>query len=85
MFNTPDEALEYIKPFIPHDLSLAKNALSKELDSTPEWVVEGILFLLVNTLMLEDIKTDLLARLEEHWLPNTIPYVLPDTSGTSSN
>ena len=55
-FESPEEALEGIKPFIP-DMKLAKQALASGLHgNTPEWVVEGILFLLSNTLVMEDIK-----------------------------
>ena len=45
MFNTPDEALEYIKPLVP-DMDLARKALAEGLGTgCPDWVVDGILFL----------------------------------------
>jgi len=73
MFDTPNDALEYIKPFLPHDLSMALRALEKEFD-TPLWVTEGILFLLCQILEAERI-IDSVNKVHDHWIPNTIPYM----------
>ena len=73
MFDTPNDALEFIKPFVPHDLSLALQALEKELDS-PRWVTEGILFLLCQILETERI-IDSVNKVHNHWIPDTIPYM----------
>jgi len=72
MFDTPNEAMDFIKPFVPHDVSLALQALEKELDS-PRWITEGILFLLCQALEVERV-IDSVNQAHEHWLPDTIPY-----------
>ena len=78
MLNSPDEALEYIKPFVPNDIALARSALQKELSTSPDWVIDGILFLLVNTLAASSIKEFLAAKVDNHWMQDTIPYMLLD-------
>ena len=73
-FESPEEALEHIKPLVP-DMHLAKLALSKGIGADcPDWVVDGILYLLSNTLMLENIKNKVLSKYDNHWIPDTIPY-----------
>lgn len=71
MLDNPNDALEYIKPFVPHDLSLALQALEKELDA-PTWIAEGILFLLCQTLETERIIEKVNST--GHWIPDTVPY-----------
>ena len=72
MLDTPKDALEFIKPFVPDDLSLALKALQKEFNA-PTWVAEGILFLLCQTLEAERV-IDSVNNVHGHWIPNTIPY-----------
>ena len=84
MFNTPDEALEYIKPLVP-DMDLARKALAEGLGTgCPDWVLDGILFLLSNTLLADDVKDEIIKRYGNHWIPNTIPYY-SDENTYSSN
>ena len=78
MLNSPDDALEYIKPFVPNDIALARSALQRELSTSPDWVIDGILFLLVNTLMASSIKEFLTSKVDNHWMKDTIPHLLSD-------
>ena len=76
MFESPEEALEYIKPLVP-DMHLARMAIAKGIGAEcPEWVVDGILFLLSNTLVAEAMKQKVLKTYGDHWIPDTIPYSL---------
>ena len=80
-FESPEEAMERIKPFIS-DMQLAKQALASGLGgNTPEWVVDGILFLLSNTLVMQNIKDKVLDIYGNHWLPDTLPHLI-DSSDT---
>ena len=84
MFNTPDEALEHIKPLVP-DMQLARKALAEGLGiNCPDWLVDGILFLLNNTLILEEVKESLIKTHGTHWIPDTIPYNLDDSNYNSN-
>ena len=76
MFESPEEALEYIKPLVP-DMHLARMAIAKGIwAGCPEWVVDGILFLLSNTLIADEVKKKILRQYDNHWIPDTIPYSL---------
>ena len=44
MINDPNELISYIKPFFPHDPTLAISAVSKLFPNLPAWISEMIVF-----------------------------------------
>ena len=44
MINDPNELISYIKPFFPHDPTLAISAVSKLFPNLPAWISEMIVY-----------------------------------------
>lgn len=77
MLDTPDEAMEYVKPFLPDDVPLARSALQSQWTTCPAWAVDGILYLLSEALEF-DRKINILRKRSTHpWLEDTVEYQWP--------
>ncbi len=78
MYMTPNEAEEIMKPFYPHDPSLAIQAIRRALGGDiPDWICESIVgsyFLFLQLKDLEEKAEQLMKNDIDPFGLNTIPY-----------